>query len=201
MAELRKCKECGKMFMPKGREQYCSDVHYRPCPICGTPVIAKYLSDPPRKCDNCRGRRSAAAKPSKPSKLFKFNDSQMFKFGAAPKVFNEPKSAQAILEPVITPKENKGLYNPSDILTELPETIDQEDFCTDITGTVRRYIGPVIKNGFVPGHDYELEVSHSGQCYGVRSGLDVTDHAEVNIYLHYTSQISINQNFARLKEA
>ena len=59
MIEMRKCKECGKLFHPKGREKYCSDIHYRPCPICGTPVEAKYLSDPPRRCNNCKSKSSA----------------------------------------------------------------------------------------------------------------------------------------------
>lgn len=60
MPEMRKCKECGKLFQPKGREQYCSDIHYRPCPICGTPVEAKYLSDPPRRCANCKASNKLA---------------------------------------------------------------------------------------------------------------------------------------------
>ena len=53
MAELKmkKCKECGKMFMPtSNKQQYCTEVHYRPCPVCGKPVLAKYLSDPARCC-------------------------------------------------------------------------------------------------------------------------------------------------------
>lgn len=63
MANMRKCKECGKLFQPKGREQYCSDVHYRPCPVCGTLVEVKYLSDPPRRCANCKGSKVPQMKP------------------------------------------------------------------------------------------------------------------------------------------
>lgn len=49
------CKECGKKFEAKSpRVAYCSDTHYRPCPVCGKPVEAKYLSDPARKCEECR---------------------------------------------------------------------------------------------------------------------------------------------------
>lgn len=59
--EMRRCKECGKLFMPKGREQYCSNIHYRPCPICGDPVEAKYLSDPPRRCPKCKSIKAALA--------------------------------------------------------------------------------------------------------------------------------------------
>jgi len=200
MAEMRMCKECGKLFLPKGREKYCPDTHYRPCPICGTPVVNIYLSDPPRKCDNCRGRRNL--KPAtNHSKLFndkKFGfDDNKFKFA--------PKPAAESAKPESTPKVAQVTYTApkiktQDIITEIPETIDQKEFCDEVTGTVRRYVGPVIKNAFIPGHDYELTINHNDQTYGVKSDLDVTDHKEVNIFLHFTSQISINQNFARIKE-
>ena len=49
--ELKRCKECGELFMPKSaRQQYCKKIHYRPCPVCGKLVIAKHLGDPPRTC-------------------------------------------------------------------------------------------------------------------------------------------------------
>ena len=51
------CKECGKEFeASSARVAYCSDIHYRPCPICGKPVVAKYLSDPARRCDECKNK-------------------------------------------------------------------------------------------------------------------------------------------------
>lgn len=47
----RKCKECGKEFIPNsGKQNYCKDIHYRPCPICGKPVEVKHFSDKPRTC-------------------------------------------------------------------------------------------------------------------------------------------------------
>lgn len=49
--EMKKCKECGSLFMPTSNKQkYCSAKHYRPCPVCGKRVYAKYLSDPARCC-------------------------------------------------------------------------------------------------------------------------------------------------------
>lgn len=44
------CKECGLPFTPKGRESYCTRDHYRPCPVCNTQVLIKYLSDPTPCC-------------------------------------------------------------------------------------------------------------------------------------------------------
>lgn len=47
----KKCKECGKEFIPNsGKQNYCKDIHYRPCPICGKPVEVKHFSDKPRTC-------------------------------------------------------------------------------------------------------------------------------------------------------
>lgn len=55
------CKECGKQFeASSARVQYCPDIHYRPCPICGKPVVAKYLSDPARRCDECKNKGKMA---------------------------------------------------------------------------------------------------------------------------------------------
>ena len=57
------CKECGKQFEAKSpRVAYCSDIHYRPCPVCGKPVVAKYLSDPARRCDECKNKGKMAPK-------------------------------------------------------------------------------------------------------------------------------------------
>lgn len=68
MTEMRKCKECGKLFTPKGREKYCSGTHYRPCPVCGKLVEAKYLSDPARRCEDCK-KGNKKVVPSSPIKL------------------------------------------------------------------------------------------------------------------------------------
>lgn len=47
----RKCKECGKEFIPNsGKQNYCKDIHYRPCPICGKPVEVRHFSDKLRTC-------------------------------------------------------------------------------------------------------------------------------------------------------
>lgn len=47
----KRCKECGKEFIPNsGKQNYCKDIHYRPCPICGKPVEVKHFSDKSRTC-------------------------------------------------------------------------------------------------------------------------------------------------------
>lgn len=53
--QMKKCKECGKMFHPRNpRSQYCDNKHYRPCPVCGKDVEIKYLSDPTPRCADCK---------------------------------------------------------------------------------------------------------------------------------------------------
>lgn len=52
----RRCKECGEWFTPvSSRQQFCKKPHYRPCPICGKPVLVKQFSDIARTCsEKCR---------------------------------------------------------------------------------------------------------------------------------------------------
>lgn len=62
------CKECGKIFLANSdRQQYCTDIHYRACPVCGKMVEAKYLSDPARVCSKeCKAKlRSKDIKAAK----------------------------------------------------------------------------------------------------------------------------------------
>jgi len=58
------CKECGEVFeATSAKQQYCTKLHFRPCPVCGKLVPAKYLSDPARCCSKeCSSKRSSAKK-------------------------------------------------------------------------------------------------------------------------------------------
>ena len=43
----RVCEICGDTFMPStGVQKICSKKHYRPCPVCGKPVLQEYKDDP-----------------------------------------------------------------------------------------------------------------------------------------------------------
>lgn len=47
----KKCAICGKEFMPKSPAQrICSDNHYRPCPVCGNPVLWNTTSKNVKPC-------------------------------------------------------------------------------------------------------------------------------------------------------
>lgn len=52
----RKCKLCGKEFIPNGSKQvYCKNPHYGPCPVCGKQTLIRELSKGPNACsEECR---------------------------------------------------------------------------------------------------------------------------------------------------
>ena len=65
------CKECGEVFeATSAKQQYCSKLHFRPCPVCGKPVPAKYLSDPARCCSKeCSSKRSSDTRQMLPKSV------------------------------------------------------------------------------------------------------------------------------------
>ena len=203
MPEMRQCKECGEMFMPKGREKYCSKVHYRPCPICGTPVVAKYLSDPPSKCANCKGKKmQPASAVSKPKSIFNIDDDKKEEkqttekpVEAASEIVEEESSVQQ----EINEKLQEGSAKPAQ--EEITKTIDPDEFCAALNDTIRRYIGPNMEGSykFVNGHDYKILVDRKESCYMVSSTHDITAGKEVSCFGLYSSQISIRNRFIVMK--
>ena len=193
MVQMRVCKECGKMFVPKGREQYCSDIHYRPCPVCGELVVAKYLSDPPRKCDKCKGRKMQPA-TAKPKQLFKIDQpASMLKIPS----FDDLAKIASKSEKESKPKsEEVSLTGCSQI--DISKLVDPEVFCETYDDKVLRYIGPTIEglNKFTSNHDYKIALTRKDNAYLITSCHDLTDNKEVNCYYLASSQISVASRFA-----
>lgn len=190
-SEMRKCKECGKLFMPKGREQYCSDVHYRPCPVCGTPVEAKYLSDPPKKCPNCRYSKSKikAKEPlMKPKSLF----SGIIESAAEETSNTAPAHVEG------NSKNESWLDNVELFTNEV--VADPSVFCEKVSGNVLFYIGNEYKNNFQKGHKYLIKVERSDYVYNVTSVEDVTTGEACDIIMPIASQISFYQKFGKVKK-
>lgn len=196
MPEMRACKECGKMFMPKGREKYCSDVHYRPCPVCGTPVVAKYLSDPPCKCKDCRGKK-VMQPASKVKSVFK-----MPELTAMPKMpeLNDLAKSQPGMQPVnkdVEPAEKPALrkIDSNCKLIDVSKIVEPEEFCEAYDDKVMRYIGPEV-NGFKNNHDYKIALNRKDNYYMLTSCHDLTDGCETNCFYIASSQISVSTRFA-----
>lgn len=180
MADMRRCKECGKLFQPKGREQYCSDIHYRPCPICGEPVEAKYLSDPPRRCANCKANKlTQRIKP-----LFNIPDIQ------SPDII-EPTSKANVAQPSKSSNE-KSVSNPT-------RQLNTEELSTK---DIRKFIGKDYrkKRGFLPNHVYELSIGREEYSYCITALYDYTANKQVDIVELFSSVTSIEQHFTKLSK-
>ena len=192
--EQRICKECGKPFTPKGREKYCSNTHYRPCPICGDPVIVTYLSDPARRCEKC--------KHVKGSKM-KMIPKQIVEIGPQPEVTKVSTVAEAIVnhEDIVEETIDKEFEEKAAKIRaskEVPETVDSSTFCEETSNTVMTYIGNKRINSFIPGHDYLIIVEKDDYTYKITSCQDITTGNECDIIINYASQISFHRNFAKV---
>lgn len=166
----KKCKECGKIFLAKSaRQVYCSGDHYRPCPVCGEPVLIKYLSDPTPKCEKCKKNRSSAPKeePVTSSVLAKVEQ----------KASEEPKKAE-LKEAAVKQSAKKSVA-----FTNAGNWI---------------YVGNPYKNGFIPGHEYEIRIAKAEYVYEVSSYRDVTDDKPVDIMIPFSSKVSIDRNFSKM---
>lgn len=184
--KLKQCKECGKMFTPKGRENFCSAKHYRPCPICGEPAEVLYFSDPPRRCDNCRGKKNlqpmtaadkaklvspATAQKEQPSNN---EDNSIFQ--------SRVREVDPVIQRLID-----ASYPAVDM--EKDELIEFEHVWT--------YVGMPLKNGFIPGHTYSIKVTTDRAAYIVTSDEDLSANQSVNIYDRFSSRIMLNRNFVK----
>lgn len=205
MPEMRKCKECGNLFIPKGREQYCSAIHYRPCPICGTPTVVKYLSDPPRRCDNCARKRNTAHSDSHPTSQPANESKSETGFKKHRSLFANIVWGNSTVEKSATDKTqidkdtNTNENNDVDysyLAKKITEVKDQAEFCESCTGHIFKYIGVKLRNNFIPGHDYLIKVSHDDYNYVVESSEDLTSNETVDYLMHIASQISFYQYFA-----
>lgn len=218
MSEARACKECGKMFTPKGRERYCPGPHYRPCPICGVEVLVKYLSDPPAKCNNCKGKRMKPV--NKVKSLFNIDDSKDIKpvtkepeirpelqvepnvhieGSAEPK--KEDNSSYAVANKIPKKSKKQRSFEATTVDPNNSNAIDPEEFCNSMSGRNFKFNGPgpFGKYDFVPNHDYVLNLERKDGNYLATSSLDLTTGMKVTCYCMYSSQISIGNRFSPLK--
>ena len=196
---LRKCKECGKTFLPKGREQYCSDIHYRPCPICGDLVEVKYLSDPPRKCSKCRHIKVKSLTGQAPSNLTSISKAIVKNSNQSCELTQLESEPETVL---LNKKSDRAVDNKwmkdVDIIKCVPT--DSAVFCEHVDGTVMVYIGKQFKNGFIPGHQYLLKVEKTDYVYRVSSTEDISAGESCDILIPYASQISFYQSFGKLRD-
>ena len=214
MPEARACKECGKMFIPKGREKYCPDVHYRPCPICGTPVVAKYLSDPPGKCDACKKKKMQPV--SKARAIFDISgstiapikpmNSEIAKVQPVVQEIKEVYEPETVEEPKTEPEkktpESKKKNDKSNTVIETSKIAEPEVFCETYDGKILKYIGPTLEGDhkFINNHDYKVAFTRHDNYYMITSCHDVTESKEVNCFYIASSQLSVATRFIIVEE-
>lgn len=204
MPDMRVCKECGKMFVPKGREKYCPDTHYRPCPVCGTLVVAKYLSDPPCKCDNCKRKKMQPA--SKAKSLFDISSSTI-------NPIKPMNSEIAKINPVTTGSNKVEIKETTDenlqdepakkvkiagaIQIDTSKIVEPEVFCETYDDKIMKYIGPTVEgfNKFKNNHDYKIALTRKDNYYMITSCHDLTERCETNCFYIASSQLSVSTRF------
>ena len=173
---MKKCKECGKMFMPRSaKQQYCDEKHYRPCPVCGKLVYAKYLSDPARRCDDCKKSKSSNISSTSIRPIKVMESLQYHEHEAKEPEVEEPKVTGIAKNNVASE------FTADEILSNFVKA---------------RYIG-VKTCGWVPGHVYLIQTKKSHYTYTISAIQDITENELLDITISLASIISINRNFKR----
>lgn len=178
--EMKKCKECGKLFLPKSiRSQYCDALHYRPCPVCGKLVEAKYLSDPARCCSKeCQQALKKQNKPSIPS-------------SSTPTVTDSGEIELDVVDGD-TVVNVLSSVNKHTINAELSP--EGQAILSD--AEVRTYVG---KSGckFIQGHAYAVRVSRDNEYsrYKVSGYYDLTEDKKCDALSVHASMLSFNHFF------
>lgn len=184
----KRCKECGEYFTPRSmRQQYCDKLHYRPCPVCGKPVEAKYLSDPPRCCSKecqklSRNKTQAQQKQEVVNMLETHEELTVSTQSAS-------RTAKQLLALYLLGSVNKDI-SKIDISKQEDKIRKKFD--------VRTYIDiPIL--GFEPGHEYALFISKPKgyTTYQIQAVYDFDTSSKVDLMIPMSSQISINRAFSK----
>lgn len=191
------CKECRQPFIPKGRESYCTRTHYRPCPVCGKAVEAKYLSDPARCCS----KECQAIARSNKKKVTDVTSVTTTK-PAEKEVKLEEQSDNVVQFHTVNHNEIKNLLKFPEPIKPLPLTsdVDISQLCktTNVGDTPAKvYQGIDGLYGWKQGHTYLLEINKKpNQPYMIAATFDYTDNKTVDLVIPLSSQNSIKRNFS-----
>ena len=188
MLDKKRCKECGEWFTPKSmRQQYCTKVHYRPCPVCGKPVEAKYSSDPPRCCS--RECQQAARKKTQVTQKEEIAQNVAKQEELTVNTKASHRTAEQWIAHKVFNQSNKSLKDVD--LTEYEDKI-RDKF--EVMTYIQR---PLIH--FETGHEYALVISKPKgyHTYDVTAVYDFDTNSIVDITMPMSSQLSINQHFSK----
>ena len=196
--EMKKCKECGKMFMPTSNKQkYCSADHYRPCPVCGKPVFAKYLSDPARCCSGvCKSKLGKLNKSGhKVNPTMITDDSKLVPMPGAEKLADlaEEYSKEVPVDHSEAVVKALDELHEAEVAAET-EVIDPTD------GTVRkRYTGTSVPGDWINGDEYAVRIEHIDKEYVVTATYNYSKNSPVHAQYSFTNKKKISNIFKACK--
>ena len=202
---IKICKECGKEFEAKSaRQQYCSGPHFRPCPVCGTPVEIKYLSDPTPKCAECRKHKTISVPEPAPTAKVKKPVEESIEMNVTvpvekiePKVTNESEvetvdnSSQVVDNSIDTSDNSETTQEieiPDDVIA--PKEDAKKDDAILGKYVTRKYVGRS-SAGFQTDHIYTLCITENPPYgYSVHAIHDQTEEDDIDKYFLLSSMNS-----------
>lgn len=194
---LKICKECGKEFMPKAsnKERYCTRDHYRPCPVCGKPVFAKYLSDPARCCSGaCRfvyGMKNKGIEVAAPTYVPEADAAVEAQVTEDDKYIAEVMEQKAELG-----IEVEKITEPVEVVSCVEEAPSEEAVIDESKYERKEYVGTTTSMGFIKGHVYLVEIVQEGRgSYQVIAHRDETTHDNVDKMMPFSNKKMISKSF------
>lgn len=182
---IKHCKECGDLFVsPSGKEKYCKKIHYRPCPVCGKLIEAKYLSDPARCCSGvCK------------SKLGELNKKVNITQEVMNYIEEDIKLTAELVEAAyeIDPDDARRYIGEPQGGYET-EVIDPTD------GTIRkRYTGTSIPGNWINGDEYAVRTEHVDKEYVVIATYNYSKNSPALAQYSFTNKKKISNIFKACK--
>lgn len=186
--EMKKCKECGKLFTPKSKlSKYCDETHYRPCPVCQKLVVAKYLSDPARCCSGkCRFEFGKMNKEESTLNV-ESETIQTFAETITDDMKEEDSSNQEVIETVVELK--------LDAVSEITEASISLKY-----DEIKKYVGNTTA-GFIKDHEYAVCINKEkgSNVYVITAVRDVTTDEPVDLMMTISSKSSYYRKFKSVK--
>ena len=186
--------------MPKAsnKEKYCSRDHYRPCPVCGKPVFAKYLSDPARCCSGvCRfvyGMKNKGIEVAAPTYV------PEVEVETAAQSTEDAKHIEEVMEQKAELGiEVEKITEPVEVveITEVPvegSAVDESKY------EKKEDVGENTSMGFIKGHIYLVETVQEGRgSYQVIAHRDETTHDNIDKMMPFSNKKMISKNFHAVK--
>lgn len=210
---IKICKECGKEFEAKNaRQAYCNRRHYRPCPVCGVPVFAKYLSDPARSCSNkCKSARNFTPITISQEEWDRLVAEAEEHAGSTEEVAPKNDSAIQKSSSVKTSDTQRSikLFVPADKITKVEEpkaVVERKQNNNPFTAdeilekpVIAKFMHTSTCPTFIKDHVYVLKAKKTFYSYEIEALQDVTDSEILeNSVINCSSMTSFNVLFERV---